>query len=267
MFHSIEGTEKYRDSLTESEIQFRRKILELLFNKKLDFYSYKTYSCAGIYAIFNKQNGKVYIGQTSKCIWEYLYKDRLKELRSGQMHSENLKKEWGAYGEDTFSFYVLEYIPMESANAEELLNNLEAFYINYFSATKDFSGYNVLETYHNNVSFNDITNGLTGKKEEDVYYNMLTYKLETVPIPRKYITDPRLPFEGKYKGFATTIASAVRDYAKNENPFEQYVADYIAEEKRKASAEHYKNRWEGEEDKVYFYFAQQIQKQFNARLI
>lgn len=79
----------------------------------------------GIYAILNKENGKVYIGQTSlmfeKRFWHHRWK-----LRHGSHDNAHLQNAWNAYGEDAFIFCVIDCV---DSNSTDELDELEKKYI------------------------------------------------------------------------------------------------------------------------------------------
>lgn len=86
----------------------------------------------GIYCIENLINGKKYIGQ-SKDISQR-WKSHLCSLRKNKHSNEKLQNAWNKYGEDNFSFKVLETADYGS------LDSLEVYYITMFDSYKH--GYN-----------------------------------------------------------------------------------------------------------------------------
>lgn len=65
------------------------------------------YAQSGIYAIVNKINGKRYIGSASNIRNRWYAHQML--LRNGNHHSIHLQRAWSKYGENNFSFIVVEY--------------------------------------------------------------------------------------------------------------------------------------------------------------
>lgn len=106
------------------------------------------YHICGIYAIFNKINGKIYIGKTSQKIYRYIRKERLEKLRKGEMHNNLLQKEFKSFGEENFSFFIIEKIlnidtsDFFQKKLNETLNYLEVFYIDKFKSSDRNYGYN-----------------------------------------------------------------------------------------------------------------------------
>ena len=90
---------------------------------------------SGIYCIENTINHKRYIGQ-SKNIYSRWYAHKTK-LRHQRHSSELMQNDWDAYGEDRFSFYIIEII--EDA---ELRDKAEIYYIDLYKTTNKNYGYN-----------------------------------------------------------------------------------------------------------------------------
>lgn len=87
----------------------------------------------GIYKITNMVNGKVYIGQSIniKARW----KDHVNTLNRKDSHSILLQRAWNKYGEEHFSFEILELC------TEDMLDEMETKYINLYDAHGN--GYNI----------------------------------------------------------------------------------------------------------------------------
>lgn len=87
----------------------------------------------GIYCIENTKNGRKYIGQSQNIDKRWALHKQL--LRSGTHSNAHLQHSWNAYGEDNFSFYVIELCDIES------LSEREIFYIEKFDTFN--SGFNM----------------------------------------------------------------------------------------------------------------------------
>lgn len=101
----------------------------------------------GIYMISNLRTGKNYIGQ-SKDIYTRWYKHK-NFLNGNSHHNKHLQASWNKYGEDSFSFNIIEECP------EEELNERESYYIKKYN-TKE-NGYNL----------DDGGNGIRGYKHTE----------------------------------------------------------------------------------------------------
>ena len=88
----------------------------------------------GIYRI-DGPNGKVYVG-SAKNISKRLI-DHKRRLRSGGHVNQKLQNAWNAYGEESFTFHVMELV----YDKRQLIER-EQFWIDYLDAVK--SGYNIL---------------------------------------------------------------------------------------------------------------------------
>lgn len=88
----------------------------------------------GIYAIRNLINQKIYIGQSTNV------EDRIAHHKSALRHNrhenQHLQRSWNKYGEESFSFFIL-----EECN-EERLDELERMYISEYKSIDGEHGYN-----------------------------------------------------------------------------------------------------------------------------
>lgn len=110
----------------------QKKSNDTIYDTSLDIRKSDKHS--GIYKIENKLNGKVYIGQSVN-VFKRINVHRT-NLRRGVHGNSHLQLSCNKYGEDTFTFEVLEFC------GEDKLNEKEAkWIIHYNSTNKDF-GYN-----------------------------------------------------------------------------------------------------------------------------
>lgn len=89
----------------------------------------------GIYAVRNKVNNKMYIGQSIDI--EHRWRSHKADLRTEHGHNPHIKKDYEQYGLDVFELVILEQCPAEK------LHEREAFWIKFLQTTKRARGYNV----------------------------------------------------------------------------------------------------------------------------
>lgn len=99
----------------------------------------------GIYIIKNKINEKVYIGQ-SKQLGQRYY-GHLRSLKKGTHHNEILQKSFYKYGFDNFEFSILEEVLDEN-----LLNEREKYWIDFYGGINSDNVYNLKDPLLNEHS-------------------------------------------------------------------------------------------------------------------
>lgn len=97
---------------------------------------------SGIYAIRNLVNGKRYVGSAVYLTGRFC--DHRKRLRLGKHHSIKLQRAWDKYGEENFSFEVLEIVADKTALIEA-----EQKWMEFYNAACPRRGYNVSPTAGN----------------------------------------------------------------------------------------------------------------------
>ena len=90
---------------------------------------------SGIYQIRNLENGKVYIGQSINI--DRRKSEHLRSVRKGTHYNDYLQKAYIKYGEESFSFEVIELCDKRE------LNDRERFWINKYRSTDKRKGYNL----------------------------------------------------------------------------------------------------------------------------
>lgn len=90
---------------------------------------------SGIYCIENIINNKKYIGQSIHI--KERWTKHIAELNNGTHHNDYLQKAWNKYGEENFSFYILEECSIN------LLDEKEICYINKYDSMNRSYGYNL----------------------------------------------------------------------------------------------------------------------------
>ncbi|MBR3231363.1 MAG: GIY-YIG nuclease family protein [Lachnospiraceae bacterium] len=88
---------------------------------------------SGIYCIENKENGRAYIGQSVDI--KKRWAQHRCDLRAGRHDNEHLQRAWEKYGEECFSFSIVEEVE------PEMLNLAEEMWIQIFDAYDH--GYNM----------------------------------------------------------------------------------------------------------------------------
>lgn len=79
----------------------------------------------GVYQIKNNINGKIYLGSSTNPETKLLV--RKNELAAGNFFIRELQEDWKKYGEENFSFEVLERLePEEGHSMEENSRDLQA---------------------------------------------------------------------------------------------------------------------------------------------
>lgn len=89
----------------------------------------------GIYKIENLVNGKVYIGQSINI--NQRWSKHKADLRHNNHDNVHLQNSWNKYGEDSFSFEVIENC------SEQELNDKEIYWINEYNSYEREFGYNL----------------------------------------------------------------------------------------------------------------------------
>lgn len=90
---------------------------------------------AGIYAIVNKANNKMYIGQSINL--DARKSEHFGALKRNKHYNDHLQKSFNKYGESAFDFIVIERCDIA------LLNEMESEYIKKFNTMNKNAGYNL----------------------------------------------------------------------------------------------------------------------------
>jgi group I intron endonuclease len=96
----------------------------------------ENYMISGIYLIKNIVNNKIYIGSAVDI--SNRWRRHKRELRKGKHHNILLLRAWCKYGEQSFTFEILE----EVSNSDHLLA-YEQVYLDYYKSYEEDKGYNI----------------------------------------------------------------------------------------------------------------------------
>lgn len=137
---------------------------------------------AGVYAIKNNINGKMYIGETSNlgAVIEK-YKDL---LTCGECRIKELQKDWDEFGEHNFSYWLLENLtppdpkeqPIDWDKFIAVLICRKHYYIEKHDAIKN--GYNYCNNYNKIALSTDLMNGKLFRCEKDVKKMLKQYSFD-----------------------------------------------------------------------------------------
>lgn len=215
------------------DVERKKQYLSMLDEKCLCLF-HDTQKVCGIYAILNKQNGKVYIGKTTTKIFHYIRTERLYKLTEGSMHNQRLQQDFNYYGAENFDFFILEkfLITDNSYNKAALyksINYLEVYYIHKFKTNSPDYGYNVLIGGDNDINITEINTLINEEKmerEKWAYGDLAESKKLSFGIPDKYIPKDKIKFPSNASGLASIIGSYTKKDQNVEN-FEEYLNKFL----------------------------------------
>lgn len=100
--------------------------------KELKLYIMATNKVSGIYTITNKVTGKLYIGE-SLDIYRRWHDEHIPQLRKNCHYNKELQKDFNKYGEENFSFDILErYSGNDPISTKARILILESYFITQF---------------------------------------------------------------------------------------------------------------------------------------
>jgi group I intron endonuclease len=170
---------------------------------------------SGIYLITNTVSGKIYVG-SSKKTWDR-WRNHRSDLRRGKHTNCHLMAAWVRYGEDAFSFAVLEY-----CEPEDLMDR-EEWWINLLGTRDGDKGYNITEARPGG--------GMRGRKHTpETRAKMSTSAMGVKPTPEA-VAKMRAALTGR------TLSPEHRESMKGRKPWNKGKAEvYTDETKAKMSA-------------------------------
>lgn len=136
----------------------------------------------GIYCIENKINHKKYIGKSVDI--KKRWNDHIRELNRDNHCNKYLQSSWNKYGQENFSFYVVEEI------VKDTLSEREIYWIEALNTMDDKYGYNLSKG-------GDGGNTIVNYTEEE----LLNYKKKRSVLNRSYIKKGEDSWASKLKEF------------------------------------------------------------------
>lgn len=139
---------------------------------------------AGVYAIKNNTNGKMYIGESSNVI--AIIQKYIWLLDEGECRIKQLQEDWYNLGAENFSFWLLENLtppdpkeqPIDWDKFIAVLICRKHYYIEKHDAIKN--GYNYNNGYSKIALSTDLMNGKLFRCEKDVKKMLKRYQFDKV---------------------------------------------------------------------------------------
>lgn len=138
-------------------------------------YIMTTKKLSGLYTITNRENGKIYIGE-SLDIYRRWHKEHIPQLRKNCHYNEELQNDFNKYGEENFSFEILERYSVDNPiTTKARILILEGYYITQFKK----SG---IELYNSENTLVEILSGNKKPSEGDALFNVIISTLKNYCI-------------------------------------------------------------------------------------
>jgi group I intron endonuclease len=171
---------------------------------------------SGVYQIKNLVNGKIYVGSAVNIKERWATHKKL--LRHQKHHSRYLQRAWNKYGEDSFSFEILEECPVEK------LIQSEQVWMDLFRSYVELFGYNISPTAGNSFGTKHSEKTKEKKRGENNPQAKLTW-FQVREIREKYLTGKytQLNLAKEYKICQVSITSILYNKQwKDETLTEEY---------------------------------------------
>lgn len=138
----------------------------------------------GIYCIENKITHKKYIGQTTS-IYDRWRKHKC-ELNNNSHDNDYLQNAWNKYGEDMFSFTILEQCSFDE------LNDKERYYIDFYNTLDRDYGYNLKSGGQDNNTLSDYVKEKISNGNKKYYDENPDAKIMRSKMALKQWSDPNI---------------------------------------------------------------------------
>lgn len=177
-----------------------------------------TKKLSGIYTITNRVNGKVYIGE-SLDIYRRWHKEHIPKLRKKQHYNKELQNDFNKYGEENFSFEVLErYSWNDPISTKARILILESYFITQFEKAG-------ISLYNSENTLFEILNGNKIPAEG----NTLIYIIANVIANYTIKECEGFAYFEKYKTIKEILFEYIAPKKKSQTSiikdFEKYLAD------------------------------------------
>ena len=198
----------------------------------------------GIYKIENLINHKVYIGQAIDI--KKRWKDHKRMLRNGNHFRSHLQHSWNKYGEENFSFEILEICKLEE------MDEKERYWLRYYGGYESTQTYNVRDGGQDthNVSKETrekLRKANLGKKQSPETIQKRAEKLRGQHrIGRKRTEEERKKQSERQKG---KINDAWKNYDRTNPEYRKRLSESLLGKKK--SKEHAKHISEGRKGIVF----------------
>ena len=120
----------------------------------------------GVYAIINKANGKMYIGESINILLRWKF--HKEELNKGTHHSYKLQQDWNEYGAGNFTFKIIEKftLPKDTTFDRSKLN-ISLLCREYYHMKLNHA---ISQGYNIECTLQDLYYGKSKDKEKQEYY-------------------------------------------------------------------------------------------------
>jgi len=182
----------------------RKKSNDTIYDASLDIR--KTDKHSGIYKITNNLSQKVYIGQSIN-VFRRINTHRT-SLRRGVHGNSHLQLSWNKYGEDAFTFEVVQFCEESDLNKEEFK------WIGLFNSANKLYGYNSMipdpqakKFRHSEKTVNFLINRVDFTKDELICFLQEFFYMEGRIIDPKDKSNPKLQGYPKIHHFVTAFGN------------------------------------------------------------